>query len=40
MELRYGKDPYLRSVCEQIIAAQKKEIAEMNQWLSHHSDNK
>ncbi len=40
VELRYGKDPCLRSLSEQIIAAQKKEIAEMNEWLSHHSDNK
>jgi uncharacterized protein (DUF305 family) len=33
VELTYGKDPAMRKLAEDIIAAQKKEIAEMNAWL-------
>jgi uncharacterized protein (DUF305 family) len=36
IELRYGKDPELRKMAEQIIAAQEKEIAEMEAWLKAH----
>lgn len=32
VELRYGHDPFLRKLATKIIAAQKKEIAEMRTW--------
>lgn len=32
VELKYGKDPKLRQMAEEIIAAQKKEIEEMKKW--------
>jgi uncharacterized protein (DUF305 family) len=36
IELRYGTDPELRKLAEDIIAAQEREIAFMRQWQSHH----
>ena len=31
--LKYGKDPKIKKLAREIIVAQKKEIAMMNQWL-------
>jgi uncharacterized protein (DUF305 family) len=36
VELQYGKDPALKAIAEQIIAAQQKEIADFQAWLSEH----
>ncbi|MFM0050342.1 CopM family metallochaperone [Caballeronia grimmiae] len=36
IELKYGKDAKLRKLAKDIIAAQDKEIAFMNQWLAAH----
>lgn len=35
-ELDIGKDPVMRRAAEKIIASQKKEIAQFDQWLSQH----
>ncbi len=34
--LQFGKDADTRQMAERIIAAQQKEIAEMNAWLAKH----
>jgi uncharacterized protein (DUF305 family) len=34
IELRHGKDPAMRALAEQIIAAQEKEIAELRAFLA------
>ncbi len=36
VELKYGKDPELRTLCQRIIVAQRKEIAQMKAWLADH----
>lgn len=35
--LEHGKDPELRKLADNIIAAQEKEIAEMEDWLAAHA---
>jgi uncharacterized protein (DUF305 family) len=35
-QLKYGKDPAIRKLAQDIIAAQKKEIAQMQAWLKSH----
>jgi uncharacterized protein (DUF305 family) len=35
-ELQYGKDPVLRKMARDIVAAQEKEIAEMRRWQTGH----
>jgi uncharacterized protein (DUF305 family) len=34
--LEYGKDPELRKLAQNVIAAQEKEIEEMENWLEAH----
>jgi uncharacterized protein (DUF305 family) len=36
VELAHGKDPELRKMAEDIIAAQDKEISEFKKWLAAH----
>ncbi|HEX3501510.1 MAG TPA: DUF305 domain-containing protein [Stellaceae bacterium] len=36
VELQFGKDEETRQLAERIIAAQEKQIAEMNAWLARH----
>jgi uncharacterized protein (DUF305 family) len=39
-ELQYGKDPMLLRMANEIVAAQEKEIREMQQWQSDHPGNR
>ena len=34
--LKYGKDPELRKMAQEIVAAQEKEISFMKQWQARH----
>ena len=36
VELRYGHDPALRKMAEDIVAAQEREIAEMTAWKARN----
>ena len=36
VELRYGHDPALRKMAEDIVAAQEREIAEMKAWQARN----
>jgi len=36
IELKYGKDPDMRALAEEIVAGQKEEIDLMQKWLSEH----
>jgi len=35
-ELKYGKDPQMRKMAEDVIKAQKAEIATMKNWVKQH----
>lgn len=37
-ELRSGKEPQMRKMAKEIIAAQKKEIAQIDKFLAQHGD--
>ena len=37
VQLQYGKDPTLRALAKAIVAAQEKEIAEMQGWQATHA---
>ena len=36
IDLKYGKDPEMKGLAEEIVAGQKEEIDEMQKWLSAH----
>ena len=36
VELKYGKDPTLRALAEEIIEAQEKEIKDIKEWIAAH----
>ena len=36
MELEHGKSPAMKAMARKIITAQKKEIAEFDQWMKTH----
>ncbi len=36
IELEHGKDPQLRKIAEEVIAAQEAEITQMRKWLEEH----
>ena len=39
IELKYGKDPELRKMAQEIIDSQKKEIEFMKQWQAKNDNN-
>ena len=36
MELQYGKDPTLRTMAQNMVTSQEKEITRMQAWLHNH----
>ncbi|MFC0323121.1 DUF305 domain-containing protein [Gallibacterium melopsittaci] len=40
VELKYGKDPELRQLAQNIIKAQQAEIEFMQKWLAKHAEKK
>ncbi len=36
-ELKYGRDPELRKLAQNIAGGQQQEVAEMNDWKTSHS---
>ena len=36
MQLDQGKSPEMKAMAKQIVVAQKKEIAQFDQWLAKH----
>ncbi len=38
LQLQHGKDPELRALAEKIIADQKRESAEMQNWLESRNE--
>jgi uncharacterized protein (DUF305 family) len=36
--LEHGKDPEIRKLAEEVIAAQEKEVAVLKDWLSRQTD--
>lgn len=36
MEIAHGKSPEMKTMAKQIVAAQKKEIAQFDKWLAKH----
>jgi uncharacterized protein (DUF305 family) len=40
IELKYGKDPQMRQLAENIIKAQETEMQQMKAWLATHPDKK
>ena len=36
VELKYGSDPQLKKLAQDIVAAQRQEIAFMKSWLAAH----
>ncbi|MCO5065344.1 MAG: DUF305 domain-containing protein [Rhizobiaceae bacterium] len=38
-QLEYGKDPEIRKLSQDIIAAQESEIKQMQDWLAKHAPN-
>jgi len=36
MQLKHGKSPEMKAMARRIIAAQKKEIAEFDRWMTKH----
>ncbi len=40
MELKQGKDPKLQAMAKEIIEAQKKEIAQFDEWIANYEKSK